>query len=405
MDRSSALTARRLTRRGFTLGGLLIGMGALVACQASTPAAAPTTAPPAAPTATTAPSVPPTTAPAASATIASTAAGAAAPTVAATSAASPVSSPAGQLVSPTPAAALIHGTGTVSVMYAGSLVTLMEKHVGPAFKAATGFSYQGEGKGSVAIANLIKGKTRTPDIFISADPSVNQLLQGSANGDYVSWWVPFARTTMVIGWSPQSKFASAFEAAKAGKLTWESVLEEPGLRLGRTDPALDPKGYRTLWLFQLDEARTGEQGEAQKILGSPNNPSQIFPEEQLVARLQGGQLDAGIFYQIEAVEAKLPYLTLPPEINQGDPSLAAHYATVSYTDQKGTTYKGSPILYTVTIPSTAKNQPGAEAFVQYLFSDAGQKLMLNEGLLSTTPVVSGELSAVPSALKSVVQAS
>jgi len=289
-------------------------------------------------------------------------------------------------------------------MYAGSLVTLMEKHLGPAFDEATGFTFQGEGKGSVAIANLIKGKTRTPDVFISADPSVNAMLQGASNGNYVSWWVPFARTALVVGWSPKSKFAADFEAARAGQRTWESVVEASGLRLVRTDPALDPKGYRTLWLFQLDEARTGDKGEAERILGSPDNPAQIFPEEQLVARLQAGQLDAAIFYQIEAVEARLPYLELPAEVNQGDPELAAHYATVSYTDKKGSVYKGSPILYTVTIPSTAHDQSGAESFVQYLFSEEGQKILTQEGLLSATPTISGDARGVPGPLKTLLKA-
>ncbi|HUX85721.1 MAG TPA: extracellular solute-binding protein [Chloroflexota bacterium] len=361
MNQSVSLPAlkvsrRRLLHHGLTTSYFVLGASALVACQANAPAATPAPSP-------------------------------ATPATAA----------------PTPATSVPHGSGIVNVLYAGSLVTLLEKHVGPAFNTATGFTFQGEGKGSVAIANLIKGKTRTPDVFISADPSVNALLEGSSNGNYVSWWVPFARTALVVAWSPRSRFAGDFTNAKDGKRTWESVLEEPGLHLGRTDPALDPKGYRTLWLFQLDEARTGNKGEAQRILGSPTNPAQIFPEEQLVARLQGGQLDAGIFYQIEAVEAHLPYLELPASINQGEPAQAAHYATVSYINSKGTTFKGSPIIYTVTIPSTVHNETGAASFVQFLFSEAGQKLLIDEGLLSTVPVVSGNSSAVPSLLQSVVK--
>src|SRR5215469_9075964 len=93
---------------------------------------------------------------------------------------------------------LIRGAGSVQVLYAGSLTRLFEKSFGPAFQAATGFTFQGEGRGSVAIANLIKGQVKTPDIFISADPKVNESLQGDANGNHVSWWVPFAGTEMVI---------------------------------------------------------------------------------------------------------------------------------------------------------------------------------------------------------------
>ena len=298
---------------------------------------------------------------------------------------------------------IIRGSGTVSVMYAASLTSLFEKKVGPAFDTASGFTYQGEGKGSVAIANLIKDKVRTPDVFVSADPTVNTTLQGSANGNYVSWWVNFARTEMVIGWSPQSKFASDFEAAKSGKRTWESVLEQPGLKLGRTDPELDPKGYRTLFVFQLDEQRTGESGEAQKILGGSGNASQIFPEEQLVARLQAGALDAGVFYTIEAIEASLPYLTLPAAINQGDPAQASNYSSVSYTNKKGQVFRGAPILYTATVPTTSKNIQGAESFVQYLLSQDGQALLAKEGLLPTPALVGGDPTALPAPLKPFVK--
>ena len=52
---------------------------------------------------------------------------------------------------------IIRGSGSVDVMYAGSLIRLFERRLGPAFQSATGFTFQGEGKGSVAIANLIKG--------------------------------------------------------------------------------------------------------------------------------------------------------------------------------------------------------------------------------------------------------
>ncbi len=297
----------------------------------------------------------------------------------------------------------VRGSGPVHVMYAGSLTRLLEKKLGPAFEAATGFTFQGEGKGSVAIANLIKSKAKTPDVFISADPTVDASLYGESNGNHVWWWVPFARTEMVIAWSPKSRFRQDFETAQSGKRTWESVLEQPGVRLGRTDPELDPKGYRALFLFQLDEERTGERGEAQRILGAPDNAAQIFPEEQLVARLQIGQLDAGIFYLIEAIEAGLPYLRLPASMNQSEPSQSSQYARASYTHKKGVTFKGSPILYTITIPTTVRHVQGAESFVQYLLSRAGQDILSGAGLLPVPPSLEGNASALPPILKSYIR--
>lgn len=297
----------------------------------------------------------------------------------------------------------VRGSGPVYVMYAGSLTRSFEKKLGPAFEAATGFTFQGEGKGSVAIANLIKGKIKTPDVFISADPIVDASLRGESNGSYVSWWAPFARTEMVIAWSPKSRFRQDFEAAQHGKRTWESVLEQPGVRLGRTDPELDPKGYRALFLFQLDEQRTGERGEAQRILGPPDNPAQIFPEEQLVARMQIGELDAGIFYLIEALEAGLPHLRLPATVNQSEPAQSSDYARASYRNKRGVTFKGSPILYTITIPSTVRHARGAESFVQYLLSKTGRSILSSAGLLPIAPLLEGDLSAIPSTLKPYVQ--
>jgi molybdate/tungstate transport system substrate-binding protein len=294
---------------------------------------------------------------------------------------------------------LIRGSGSVHVMYAGSLTRFFEKSFGPAFQAATAFNFQGEGRGSVAIANLIKGKVKTPDVFISADPKVNESLQGDSNGNYVSWWVPFARTEMVIAWSPKSRFRADFEAAQSGNRNWESVLEQPGLRLGRTDPELDPKGYRTLFLFQLDEERTGASGEAKRILGPLDNAAQIFPEEQLVARLQIGEIDAGVFYLIEAIEAGLPHLRLPSSVNQGDPTQSSHYARASYTNKKGVTFQGSPILYTVAIPSTVRNRSGAESFAQYLLSKAGQDILAKAGLLPVAHSAEGTAAAIPSTLR------
>lgn len=285
----------------------------------------------------------------------------------------------------------------ISVLYAGSLVNLMEKKIGPAFTQATGYPYEGEGKGSTALATEIKGHLRTPDIFISAAASVDQSLMGSANGNYVSWYAPFMRTSLVIGYNPQSKFAADLQAAANGTKSWYQVLEEPGFRLGRTDPALDPKGVRTIILMELAQQYYNLPNLSQKILGSPENASQIFPEEELVARMGSGQLDAGFFYLNEVKEQNLPYITLPAQINLGDPSYNSTYAKASYTDPKsGQKTKGSATVYTITIPNTSKNKDGAIAFVNFLFSAEGKSMLTQDGLTLVTPTLQGDASAVPS---------
>ncbi len=294
--------------------------------------------------------------------------------------------------------------GQVSVLYAGSLINLMEKHIGPAFQKASGYSYQGEGKGSVALANEIKGKLRAPDVFISADPSANSILMGRENGNIVSWYATFTRTAMVIGYNPKSKFAADFQAAANGTTPWYHVLEKPGLRLGRTDPQLDPKGYRTLFVMQLAGQYYHQPDLTQRILGDPENTNQIFPEEELVARLGAGQLDAGFFYLNEMKEQNLPFIALPDQINLSSPGQNSFYAQASYTNPKtGKKVLGTAIVYTITIPSTSKNREGAIAFVNFVLSSQGQALFNQDGLLQTPLQLAGDASAVPSQLQGYFQ--
>jgi molybdate/tungstate transport system substrate-binding protein len=293
----------------------------------------------------------------------------------------------------------------ISVLYAGSLVNLMEKKVGPAYTHATGYPYEGEGKGSTALANEIKGKLRTPDSFISADANVDKNLMGSANGNYVSWYAPFARTSIVIGYNPSSKFAADLQAASNGSKPWYQVLEEPGLRLGRTDPGLDPKGVRTIIVMKLAQQYYHQSDLSQKILGATENASQIFPEEELVSRLGSGQLDAAFFYLNEVKEQNLPYITLPDQVNLSVPSMNSTYAQATYTDPKtGKTTKGAATVYTITIPSTSKNMPGAIAFVSFLLSSQGGSILTGDGMTLVTPAVSGNASTVPGQLQSILHA-
>ncbi len=287
---------------------------------------------------------------------------------------------------------------TVNVAYAGSLVDLMEHHLGASFTQATGYPFQGRGAGSTALANQIKSKLIAPDVFISASKGAYTTLEGAANGDIVSWYITFAGDSMVIGYSSKSPFAAQFAAASAGTTPWYQVLETPGLKLGRTDPKLDPKGVNTLYTLQLAETYYKSPGLENKIIGSIENTSQIFPEEELVARLTSGQLDAGFFYLNEIKAAGIPYISLPAQIDLSDPSQASAYAAATYTNAEGKVSKGAPILFSVTIPSTVKNQAGAVAFVQYLLGSDGQALLLSNGFLKASFKFTGDAAKVPAGL-------
>lgn len=258
------------------------------------------------------------------------------------------------------------GSGPVDVLYAGSLVDLMQKSVGPAFGKADGYSVSGISAGSKDLATEIKGKVHPGDVFISASPKVNDKLEGAANGNWVSWYATFATSGLVLGYNPDSKFAKDLKSKP-----WYKVLAEPGIRVGFTDPATDPKGELAT------EALTGaaKSDNEPALAKLATDKSDMFPEEDLVGRLQSGQLDAGFFYTSEAAAAKIATVPLTGE------------------DLKAT--------YTITVLNQAPHQAGAEKFVSYLLGPAGQAALKKDGFtLISPPKVTG--SGVPSALKSVV---
>jgi molybdate/tungstate transport system substrate-binding protein len=126
-------------------------------------------------------------------------------------------------------------SGTVQVLYAGSLGAVLEKTVGPEFEKVSGFTYQGEGQGSLGAAKMISDGLRSPDAFISADAAVNDKVLMTPDKKLTDWYVTFASSAMVLGYNPKSKFKSIFEQVQVGKVPWYEALKTPGVKLGRTD--------------------------------------------------------------------------------------------------------------------------------------------------------------------------
>lgn len=282
---------------------------------------------------------------------------------------------------------------TVSVLYAGSLATVMENGLGPSFSKSTGYEFQGEAQGSLGAARMIHDHLRSPDVFISADPSVNEkVLMGSKNGDMVTWFLTLASSQLVLAYNPDSKFADKFKEAAAGSVPWYEVLKTPGLRFGRGDPRTDPKGYRTLFLFEL-AGKHYQRPELPGLLGDPINPEQVFPEVALLARVQSGQSDAGIFYKHEVVAHKLPFVTFPPEINLSDPKFSTLYAQASYTTPSGEHVSGAPILFTITIPKAVGHKESAIAFARFLLSSNDLLKEFGFGIIDHR--VGGDAAQVP----------
>jgi molybdate/tungstate transport system substrate-binding protein len=150
-------------------------------------------------------------------------------------------------------------------------------------------------------------------------------------------------------------------------------------------------------MFELAGKHYGRP-EIPRMLGDPLNPDQVFPEVVLLARVETGQFDAGIFYKHEVVAHHLPFVTLPPAINLGDSKFAAFYAEATYKLPSGGQVKGAPILFTITIPRTVSHPAAAEAFVRFMLSST--KLLEEFGFGAIEHQVAGDRDRIPDQLRS-----
>jgi molybdate/tungstate transport system substrate-binding protein len=243
--------------------------------------------------------------------------------------------------------ALAQSAKVVTVLYAGSLVTPMEGPIKSALRER-GVDFRGEPGGSKELANLILAGVRSPDVFIAVNPTLVAKL-----GSRVASSTTFAGTSLGVSWSPNSRFNRLFESVLARQTTLWQALARPGVEIGRTDPRLDPKGEYTIegvamWLGR-DRAR--------RILGSDDNPAQIFPEEDLLARAETGQVDVGFFYRTEAVARGWHFVPLP-----GDAALT------------------SKITYTLAVMKAAPHPDAARAFSRFILTGSGRPILERAGL-------------------------
>ncbi|HZU80154.1 MAG TPA: substrate-binding domain-containing protein [Acidimicrobiales bacterium] len=252
---------------------------------------------------------------------------------------------------------------TVDVLYAGSLTAPMEQLVGPAFSRASGYRFSGTAGGSVALANEVVSQVRSGDVFVSASPAVDdQLARAGAGG---SWYVTFASVPLVLGYVPGGRVASLLR-----RESWSAAVTTPGVRVGRTDPALDPKGALTVEALDRAAATTHDPA----LTGLAHDGASVFPEESLLGRLQTRQLDAAFLYRDEAVVAHVPFVPVGPD---------APSAT-----------------YTVTVLAHATDRAGALAFVRFLLGHAGQLELRRSGVTVLHRVLHG--TGAPAPVRAVV---
>lgn len=246
------------------------------------------------------------------------------------------------------------GRPTVDVLAAGSLVKPFEEAVGPAFESATGHTVSGEYHGSAALLRLVAAGHRTPDVVVSADA---RLLRDRIRPRRADWDVTFASNAVCVAYAPDGEAARRLDAGEP----WYEVLRS--VSAARTDPALDPLGYRTVQLFQLAASRYGVDGLASTLREHVRVAAR---EADLLAGVQRGRYEAAVCYENMAAGRDLPSVDLPAALDFSDPAHADTYAEASYDPPDGPPIPGRPVVYAASVPTAADHPAEGRRFVNFL---------------------------------------
>jgi molybdate/tungstate transport system substrate-binding protein len=291
-------------------------------------------------------------------------------------------------------------SGTANVAYASSLQYLNTEVAGPAFTKEYGYKFSGtSGAAGTLSSEIAANELPATNVFQSVGSDNITPLEPK----FTHWYVQYAGNKMVVAYNPNSKYASQFEAIASGKEPLSdlfTLLETPGLKLGRTDPNADPQGRYFIEMLELAQMYYHLPSDTvTKIIGSPLNSSsssQIYAESSLDATLESGQLDAASAYYTQAIELHLHYIPLPDAIDLGNQADAAQYSKASITTTNGTVHNGAPLVLDITI--IGKATPAAIDFVKFTLSPAGIAEYKQGGFTLLTPTGFG--SGIPAAISS-----
>ena len=266
--------------------------------------------------------------------------------------------------------------GPLVVFTAGSLARPMRAAL-DSFSARTGVRYELESAGSLETARKITELGKTPDVIALADEDVFPKVLMPA---HATWYARFAENRIVLAYTDKSRFASEIDSTN-----WWQVLQRPGLEIGRSNPDLDPAGYRTLMVFQLAERMYATPGLAATLEQSAHRRNMRPKEIELVALLESGDLDYAWFYESMARASGVRHVRLPDAIDLSNTDLRDTYAQVSVrvigaSVRDTVTMRGAPIRYAFSIPLKAAHGALAERFSTFLLSEDGKRALKGQFL-------------------------
>ncbi len=300
--------------------------------------------------------------------------------------------------------------------HAGSLASSFSKLEKSFEKAHPETDVQLYSGGSAAIIDKVNKQNMFSDVLASADTILipKNLYPKNATFD-----VNFAKNSMVLVYTNTSKSAATINADN-----WYTVLATKDISYAISDPTSDPAGYRSLMTIALAERKYGDSsifntlvapyskmtkmtdGAKQTINAtnpSPDGKKLVITKTgpDIIPLLKAGTVDYAFEYSSIAIQSGLPYVTLPPEIDLSDPTMAARYANVQVIRPSGSTTVtevATPIIYGVTIPTSTRNADGGADFINLLIGKEGQAVLTADGQTPIVPAIASGTN-IPAALQ------
>jgi molybdate/tungstate transport system substrate-binding protein len=282
---------------------------------------------------------------------------------------------------------IVFGAGTLANPFGQEIAAFKARHPGITVHSEFGAS----GDRVKAITQL----GEPADVLGVADYSlIPHEMFGSGARRFATWYVGFVSNQITFAYTVHSKGAGQLTASN-----WYRVLAQPGVHIGRSNPAADPSGYQTLQMLKLAQGYYHDPSISASVLKNSPGPSVAETETSLIGALQSGQLDYLAIYRSDALQNHFKYINLPPQINLSDPALAKTYAAVSTQGATGASVKAKPIIYGLTVPATAPDPGLGDRFVAFVLSPQGQAIMRANGFVVISPALASDQSALPASLR------
>jgi molybdate/tungstate transport system substrate-binding protein len=291
----------------------------------------------------------------------------------------------------------------VVVFHAGSL-SVPFAQIEKAFEAKyPQYDLQREAAGSRACARKITDIGKSADVMASA---AYKVIDNLLIPEYAKFNIQFVTNEMAIAYTDKSKYAN-----EINEKNWTEIFLREGVKVGHSNPNLDPCGYRSILVTQLAEQYYKQPGFYEKLMGygesyenGEENRAKIIvrpKETDLLGLIEAGAYDYLYIYKSVAQQHGLKSITLPPEVSLKEKQFSDFYqkAAIKITGKKpGTqiTKKGAAMVYGITVVENEKkglprNREGAVKFVNFVLSSEGQEIMRHNGQdIITPPVITGD---------------